>query len=299
MKRCTVLFLLLLFTCLLLLPSAFARDAGTISHMGTTTRFDNAQRNIFIDGEINYKKVLEILYGDLTYENDDKYDQPAIWNNIRAPWNEITYNTGLVFVAFEGKYTENGIQKYIILTQTVESEDATCHACAPIVGGAVFARYDNRWILESENKYIAVMGNWGWMVLPDGVSTETFPPDSSVDLIKIGPDKHGIYYKGSDFNRGTIFEYIHLIVPYKNTIIDSLDIVLEIPEGSYDCEDNQFAENDLGIHLVHKTNEASDYYDFTVVKQMNEGSCSDRNVRSVKESTNYAFVNGYYKKVQH
>jgi len=243
-----------------------------------------------INGDIDHIKCLKLLYGNLT--ND--LSEPALWIDINFPvdfmkeWKAHTnFTSGHVYVAFEGTYIENDVEKYLILTQTIENELRTCRSCAPIIGAAIFYKKNNKWILESENKFITVLGGYGWLINPSMEKNQT-----SVSIIKVGPEKWGILIKGSSYNMGYESNWISLITPYKETIIESLRSGSE-GATSGACDDLQ-AKKTQDIRLRYKTNPQSDYYDMTVVKYRNSGSCG--NIKSVTEVEKFKFANGFYRK---
>lgn len=241
---------------------------------------------LYVEGEINYKKFLQLLYGNLTYKNGI-YDQPAIWNNINP--NFSNYTSGYVFIAYEEKYLEEGKEKYIIVTQTLDKQMPQCHACIPVIGGAVFVKDNDKWVLESENKYIAITGKWGWMVFPDNVYK-----NNPIKMIKIEPKKWALMYKMNDIHQGYENIWIQLIIPYKNTIINALPGFWLEGATPGACPDNPLAETKQDIRLFYSTNQLSDYYNITLVKYVNKGSCD--NIKPTKISERFIFENGHYRK---
>lgn len=244
-----------------------------------------------INGEITALKVLEAMYGKLTVKGG-KPVEPAIWRNISVPndlkqyWRE---KCGEVYVAFEGRYKESGVDKYILITQTRPYGDETfsCHACDPLIGGIVFARQGNRWVMESHNKYIAVIGKWGW--LTRNPYDDDHHPDT-VQLVEIGPEKHGVLIRFWDMYQGYEVYGIRLIVPYKNLLQVSLGDGFE-GAGEGACPDKA-AKNKQSIDLTFDEKDKGEFYSVKVVKRWNKGLCEK--IKSVKETTKYKFADGVY-----
>lgn len=249
-----------------------------------------------INGEITALKVLEVMYGKLTVKGG-KSVEPAIWRNISVP-NDLNrywkYEDGSVYVAFEGRYKENGADKYILITQTRPFSDGynndNCHGCAPLIGGFIFARQGNRWVMESQNKYITVIGKWGW--LTRNPYDDDHHPDT-VELVNIGPEKHGVLIRFWDMSQGYEVYGIRLIVPYKNMLKVSLADGFE-GAGDGACTDKA-AKNKQSIDLTFDKKDKGEFYNVKVVKRWNKGACSE-GVKSVKETTKYKFADGLYHK---
>lgn len=245
-----------------------------------------------VNGEISALKALEALYGKLTVENGRSHE-PAIWRNITVTDDLKKYyhddKDGYVYVAFEAKYEEAGIGKYVLVTQTRPSNDPwyyDCHACAPLIGCFVFKRSGDLWIVESQNRYLGVIGKWGW------INRKTIDPvhKDTVELINVGPAKHGIMIRGDDVHQGYENYYFYVIVPYKDGLKVSLSDGIE-GAGPGACSD-QAAKNMQEISLAFTKNDESEYYDVTVTRQWNKWPCSE--VKSVKETRTYSFADGVY-----
>jgi hypothetical protein len=245
-----------------------------------------------ITGEINALKVLESMYGKLTIEKG-RPKEPAIWRDINLPDDLKKYFSydkyGEVYVAFEAKYKEKGIEKYILVTQTRPGGDQTydCHACAPLIGCFVFRRSNNIWIAENKNKYVYIIGKWGWLN-KEKIDSESI---DKIELIMVGVDKHGVLIRGNDIHQGYENYYIYLIVPYKETLEVSLHEGIE-GAGPGACIEPA-AKNKQGIYYAFNKNTKSEYYDVTVTNKWNKGYC--KKVRSVKEIKYYRFADGKYK----
>jgi len=245
-----------------------------------------------IDGEISSLKVLEAVHGKLS-SKDGVPIEPAIWHNIEVPDGLKTYwseKDGEVYVAFESRYMENKAEKYILVTQTrpYGKPDYQCHACAPLIGCVVFVKSDSSWVLENENKYIGVIGKWGWM------HEQTIDPDEedAVKLVKVAAERHGILIRGDDMHNGYENHYFYLLYPYKGGVKVALSDWIEGPSASA-CPDVA-ARNKQGISVIFDNNGKSDYYDLSVTKEWNEGICGK--VKSVKKTIVYEFIGGAYKK---
>jgi len=79
-----------------------------------------------------------------------------------------------------------------------------CHACAPAIGAAVFVWRDDHWGLESENPAVGFYGGWG--------------EPSNVNLVQVGPQKHGLLLSSDDEGQGFSSSWKSLLIPLGKTV---------------------------------------------------------------------------------
>lgn len=275
---------------LILLSVVFASLAviGTIHAADTETK-----RPISIEGPFDPQKALKLLYGTLTPSQETLYDEPVIWRDIRVPDRLARYfdsiPKGEVSVIFDAPYRQDNSGKHIIITATVPAgEHYECHACAPLIGGAVFRRSGKRWVLEAENKYITVTGKFG--------STDR----EVIRLAKIGSSRYGVIFQGDDVHQGYISNYVSLIVPYGKSLVEALQFFIEGP-GSAACPDNtgegfiNFEEQGIDVRYIKGESQIS-YYDIETIVRYNSGPCDQ--VKAVKEVRYFRFIGGKYYRIK-
>ena len=156
-----------------------------------------------IEGDIDAAKALTFLYGNLqtTQGEKEQFGMPlskewALWKNPQCS-NVKYYLRGVgscpqearVHSVFDAKYTEQGKEKYIILTKT---GDVPNMENPDIFGAAVFAKDGGQWTLEVENRYIS----------PEAPDAETgfgcfFDHAERPALVRVGPEKHGILIRAA------------------------------------------------------------------------------------------------------
>jgi hypothetical protein len=182
------------------------------------------------EGAFDPQAALTLLYGAETppdipghYGAKSWRDHKTLrlWRNVEVPERFAKYYpsepTGEVYVAFDAPYSEEGIQKHIVITATMPPGGHACHACAPLIGGAVFSQSGEQWVVEAVNKYIAVMGKNGET---DG---------ESISLAKIGPSRYGVLFQGDDVHQGYMSNYVSLIVPDGQSLVEALSFFVEGP----------------------------------------------------------------------
>lgn len=90
----------------------------------------------------------------------------AAWTVTGAQGDLKGWNgANLVVVPNVTKYfTENGIKKALVLTNTVINENgvkATCHTCGSIVGAIILKLQDGKWKEISNQRILTIDGSWG------------------------------------------------------------------------------------------------------------------------------------------
>jgi hypothetical protein len=86
------------------------------------------------------------------------------------------------------KFREGDRDMHILLTETSPLEWNACHACGVVLGGALFSYGEFGWEAVVETPLIEHVGGFG--EAPDG------------ELIKVGPDEHGVQFRTRDVGIG-------------------------------------------------------------------------------------------------
>src|SRR5262249_33880197 len=130
-------------------------------------------KKVFV-GDFDVGKALELIYGSYDYKRKD-----VKWKITREDLDKLPEGSGNdpgpVYTAskFTQSFTQGGVLRFIIITEAVTAH-YTCHACAPIIGGAVFSQKDETWQLDTVTKVISRIGEFGMAPKPK--------------LIKVGQD---------------------------------------------------------------------------------------------------------------
>ena len=100
-------------------------------------------------------------------------------------------------IAFDAPFEVKGIEKHVIVTATVPADEPyECHQCAPLIGGAVFERVGNQWVMKAEDKYIAVTGEFGTIENDD------------ISLARIASNEYGVLFRGNSVHQGYVSTYV-------------------------------------------------------------------------------------------
>lgn len=201
----------------------------------------------------------------------------VIWKDqsIKKFFNDAT--EAHITPKFEVRFTENGKDKLFVLGYVAPTEEYICHACVPLLGGAIF-RYDNSaWIVESKQTIIG----WG-----DVLETGEF------QLVKIGPDRYGLSVHITDAHQGYEDNRYLVIVPYKGKLLIALDSgFIEKPgSAAYIEDDVELAEQNVSINFAQGNN--LEYFDVVLKLNYNEAAGKEWHLKS--ETQHYTFKDGQY-----
>lgn len=171
------------------------------------------------------KEALLTFFG-----NYDETNQTSLWKSMSFPLGEgngyFSKGVGVVSVSFFQSYREDGKMKFFLLTKTIPIDvPFECHACRPLLSGAVFSLDKNVWKIESQQQFLGYDGEYG--LVPDA------------KLIQIGPDKHGLMLVFKYESDMTAVEEA-LLVPYQGNITKAYQDALyyddfNLCEHSYSC----------------------------------------------------------------
>jgi serine/threonine protein kinase len=164
--------------------------------------------------DFSIPQAMELIFGN--YNRDRKASR---FQTLAVPKEERFAQfsqtaSGVATVALMQSFREQGRDKYLVVTKTMPDGEAhSCHACAPLIGAAIFVRQGSTWEIEILEKYLTVIGAYGE------------PP--TIRLRKIGPDKHGISFAGGDAGMGYTSQYLMIAAPVEKKI----KIIFDEPVG--------------------------------------------------------------------
>ncbi len=147
-----------------------------------STKPDSGVRQ-YIEGAFTVPAAMEVIYG--LY---DKNVECAKWlckPHEAKRFESKATDDGLLHTRAAGAYPIEAAdgKRMLLITETLsrEKEDwEDCHACAPILGAAMFQEIDGAWFIEALQKDLGTIGSYG--ELP------------SNKLVSIGPDMYGVIF---------------------------------------------------------------------------------------------------------
>jgi hypothetical protein len=176
---------------------------------------------------------------------------------------------------------DSGTMKVFVLTAAVPhgSPEFDCHACAPLIGAAVFAKNGTAWTVESSNKEFDVIGNWGG------------PP--AAEVLRVGPDRVGFELKPGNTNQGETVGSVMILLPWKAGIHEAFDAETISTETS-DCGDGMGQCRDKSGEIEFVPGANADYDDIVLTISGTETSEKTGKDEKVRRVQNWKFSDGKY-----
>jgi hypothetical protein len=176
---------------------------------------------------------------------------------------------------------DSGATKVFVLTAAIPhgSPEYDCHACAPLIGAAIFAKNGASWTVESSNKEFDVLGNWGG------------PPQA--EIVRAGPQRSGFELKPGNTNQGETVGEVVILLAWKGGIHTAFSAENLSTETS-DCGDGMGNCRDKSAEITFVRGENADYDDIVLTisgTELNEKTGKDEKVRRIQ---NWKFVEGKY-----
>ena len=279
-KRKILLFILLFLTVITFLPLYSQAQAVNLRSSETQSVTDNTfdesrALSILYEGFIPGKKEARWIMP----KNDMKSSRRT--NLVLFPGGKEVVSTVLQSV----HYIEGGQSKVLFLTKT-RPDDFTCHACSPLIGGAIFIHDDTGWVLGAINKFIVSMGDSGEV-------------RSLGKLVRIGNDKYGILFDLGDCHQGICYSYNVLIGEANGKLIKLLWIESTsgiAEDGCVECDGKTTCKDcwSFKSEIRYVNVKGNDYDEIEVVTAgTKEGP--ERIGVPFNQVRRYKFVEGFYK----
>ena len=272
----------LLAAALVAMAGSAAADQSLLGKLGSifgASTETKAAASKGIEGDIDAAKALQFLYGNLqAVQPEGEEIIPKYWSQEWALWkNPECSKLGSsslgsscpkevkVHSIFDARYTEQGKEKYFLLTRTRNNSDNP-----RIFGAAVFSKDGGQWVLDVENRYISDTPDFRQplnkkYLSPDaedvhGMGFACFLSiTTEPSLVRVGLDKHGILLRAHGLNTssgGT--DCLVVVMPYGDNIgsfiIDTVDY--------WYGKDGEVGEWDMRHSFDEKS--SGEYYDVVV-----------------------------------
>jgi hypothetical protein len=151
----------------------------------------HAQGDRSFAGPFVVDRALAVVYGGPTWQDA----------GLRS-YADYEDDVAFVEALFDVAYVEDGVDKHVViatLTPRPRSQHS-CHACAPLLGGAVFRASGSSWEIEAAGRIIGRGHAW-------------YGTASSLELVRIGPGRYGLVHRIEDVSGGYENKSIELIFP--------------------------------------------------------------------------------------
>jgi hypothetical protein len=179
-----------------------------------------------------------------------------------------------------------GAMKVFVLTSAVPhgSPEFDCHACAPLIGAAVFAKKDSAWAVESSNKALDVIGGWGG------------PPQA--EMVRVGPDRAAFELKPGSTFQGETVASVMILLPWKGGIRQAFNAETESSEPS-DCGDGMGECRDKKAEISFARGANPDFDDIVLSISATETSAKTGKDVGVERVQKWKFSDGKYVRAAH
>lgn len=160
-----------------------------------------------IKGDINAGKALTFLYGNAKakgrthYATVRKIERQPTWDAEMA--KTFAGKSARADIVHEARYTEQGKEKYLIITGISLPNGNGCFACGPLAEGALFAKEGGKWVLEAQSKYLSAIGGGYGNV------------GGEFKMIEVGRGKYGLLQAAKGAGRGDCEDaYYSITMPH-------------------------------------------------------------------------------------
>jgi hypothetical protein len=165
-----------------------------------------------LPADFTSESAMAALFGN--YDRVTKTSSTTIPSDSKL--SEWDFQPGAEIAAksfFTQATTEAGITKVFLLTYAIpktKSADGDmyhCHACAPLIGAALFSQKGGNWIVENFNASVMIYGQFGE------------PPEA--ELIKIGRNRVGVKLNMTYGGQGAYTTTAAILVPWHRSFTEA------------------------------------------------------------------------------
>lgn len=194
----------------------------------------------------NAAQAMRTLYGNYDEKTQTSVASlPKDKGSLPASGEEqMTVRT--LFSAFGG---DAGTQNFLLVTYAVPAngEGFDCHACAPTIGMATFAKAGRNWAMDASNRAITFSGEWG-------------KPPKDIQLVQVGTNHLGIEIIDVGGGQGETTSVLDILVPWDKTVNLALERILGDDDAGA-CQPNGLPcySNHRTVVFMHTSK--TEYYD--------------------------------------
>lgn len=200
---------------------------------------------------------------------------------------------------FDQAFVEDGAEKHVVVATLTPRPRSLygCHACSPMLGGAVFRRDGDAWLLESAGPEIERAHAWF-----DGVHGD-------LSLVRIGAERYALLHRNDDQGGGYENRARSLIFGRDGVLASRLTVRTPANGGSTPGP-GACAVPEIGLEVtVAEMDPPGDegMFDIVADARWNEARCVDVELddgpgvaasgESCRKRTRYRFVDGEYRPV--
>ncbi|MGW8369799.1 MAG: hypothetical protein ACWGPN_14125, partial [Gammaproteobacteria bacterium] len=201
-------------------------------------------------GEFDARAAVAAIYGGET------------WADASLAQYQSFADTDRAFVAplFDAAFVEQGSDKHVVIATLTPKPIAeyACHACAPLLGGAVFVRDADGWHIEAEGTLIEPGNAWG----------------TELTLVQIGWDRYGVLHRISDLGGGIEYKQASLIFAEDGVLATRFSVPGRSSPGPGACQvPESYQHISFAGGFAESTRRNEPLFDIVVDAQWNDGVC--------------------------
>ncbi|MGB7233507.1 MAG: hypothetical protein WBD19_17690, partial [Candidatus Acidiferrum sp.] len=99
-----------------------------------------------------------------------------------------------------------GQREFVLLTYAAPSREGyDCHACAPVIGMAVFSEEGSKWSMDASNRSVCISGAFG-------------NPSKNIEIVQIGRRQLAAKIIDVGGGQGETTAVLQLLVPWRGTL---------------------------------------------------------------------------------
>lgn len=202
-----------------------------------------------LDDPFDSRAAATLLYGG------DSWSAPDLQQRFGS---KAPVERAYVRPVYDAAYVEGGRDKHVVIAALFPQNPDTykCHACRVLIGGAVFAKQDDRWVVEAFNPVLGNGGGWGG--------------SGKYSSIRIGRDHFAVLQTIDDQGGGYEDKYLNLFSAIDGELGSRLALQFQGPgPGACSAPPQKFAFNVLSRGVD------SEYWDLAISTIYNEGRCNE------------------------
>jgi hypothetical protein len=213
-------------------------------------------------------------------------------------WSCSSENTRVsVSVLLNKEVLEGNLAKTYVVASSKPVNDElgeyNCHACQPAIGVAVFVKQGSKWSMESSNPSVGFYGGWGEV--------------PGVEILEIGPEKHGILLSQEDLAQGYESTSKFLLVPFGTSVVEAWSIQDEADNSAaIDPDDNSNRQAPYHVKAIFKFSPsnglnklARGFYRIEVISMGTYREDLNHPIKLENWTETYEFRDGEYRLLQH
>lgn len=239
------------------------------------------------NGAFNIAQAMRMFYGNYDVKKQASFTLLPKGKSGQPAAGEEQMTVRMLFNSFTG---DAGAQSFVLATYAVPSSDETyyCHACAPMIGMAVFSQKGLKWTIDASNQAVTFAGEFG-------------KPPKDIQMVQAGPNRRAVRMIDAGEGNGETTAVLQLLIPWNDTVNLGLERVIADdnkgacePKGGLACYANRRT-----VSFIH--DDHVEYYDVQLELTGTDLPLSDTTsstrARKVRGLEIFKLSNGKYTRV--